>query len=105
MSALPPRADISRCRWDVRKVPLADIALRPKLPVRGRIALLGSDMGVFTSCRSSRRLLCGARRTVLCYLPDGQLPVRADEVAGVTIWNGFQIVLVLGVRLPQPPAR
>jgi hypothetical protein len=32
---------------DVRFVPLADIALRlPKLPVRGRIALLGSDMGV-----------------------------------------------------------
>ena len=25
MSALPPISDIRRCRWDVRKVPLADI--------------------------------------------------------------------------------
>jgi hypothetical protein len=25
MSALPPIADIRRCRWDVRYVPIADI--------------------------------------------------------------------------------
>src|SRR6476619_1417522 len=29
MSALAPIADIRRCRWDVRKVPLADIAAAP----------------------------------------------------------------------------
>src|SRR6476620_7323278 len=29
MSALAPIADIRQCRWDVRKVPLADIAAAP----------------------------------------------------------------------------
>ena len=28
MSALPPIADIRQCRWDVRKVPIAEVLLR-----------------------------------------------------------------------------
>jgi hypothetical protein len=31
MSALPQIADIRRCRWDVRKVPVADITHRHEL--------------------------------------------------------------------------
>ena len=45
MSALPPIADIRRCRWDVRKVPKADIWFRRELPCAAarpvRISLAG----------------------------------------------------------------
>src|SRR5690242_17327394 len=33
--------------------------------------------------------------------PPRQLPMRADEVAGVAVRIAFQVILVLGLRLPE----
>ena len=63
MSALPPIADIRRCRWDVRKVPKADIWFRRELPCAAarpvRISLAG--------------ILCG-----YCAYPRVSMPQRTE---------------------------
>jgi hypothetical protein len=50
MSALPPIADIPQCRWDVRKVPLADIEI-----MGAHVRLLeGVEVAVFERSEARR---------------------------------------------------
>jgi hypothetical protein len=54
MSALPPTADIRRCRWDVRKVPLRDIETYgwgPRLRTLGGRTSAGEARGLWTSSK------------------------------------------------------
>ena len=68
----------------------------------GLIENWGLDLRIFTPCaepniafdRTEERSPSGG-------VPPRQLPMRADDVASVAVRIAFQVILVLGLRLPE----
>jgi hypothetical protein len=70
MSALPPIADIRQCRWDVRKVPIADFA--PVCPgvvdIHDCMTLISRSVTemLTITCGLSNRAICMKSRPGFC---------------------------------------